>query len=71
MTVPDFQTIMLPLVSLAGDGQERPLAGALNELADRYDHHLGAARTFSEPLAGFKDPLLRLGQHPGRTVSIG
>lgn len=37
MTVPDFQTIMLPLVMLASDGRERPLSDAFNELADRFN----------------------------------
>lgn len=37
MTVPDFQTIMLPLVMLASDGRERPLVEAFNGLADRFN----------------------------------
>jgi restriction system protein len=36
MTIPDFQSIMLPLLSLAGDGEEHSLSGAVSHLADHF-----------------------------------
>ncbi|MFC1996970.1 restriction endonuclease [Chloroflexota bacterium] len=33
MAIPDFQTIMLPLLELAGDGEEHYIHGAVDELA--------------------------------------
>jgi restriction system protein len=35
MTIPDFQTIMLPLLELAGDGREHSLREAVETLAER------------------------------------
>lgn len=37
MTVPDFQTVMLPLLRYAGDGHEHVLARAIEALADAFD----------------------------------
>jgi hypothetical protein len=36
MAVPDFQTLMLPLLELAGDGQEHTSAQAVESLAQRF-----------------------------------
>lgn len=36
MAVPDFQTLMLPLVKLAGDGEEHALADAIDRLAREF-----------------------------------
>lgn len=36
MTIPDFQTIMLPLLELAGDGKEHTVAEARAALGDRF-----------------------------------
>ncbi|KPV49880.1 restriction endonuclease [Kouleothrix aurantiaca] len=36
MTVPDFQTLMLPLLQLAADGQEHKLSDAIEALAQQY-----------------------------------
>ncbi len=36
MTVPDFQTLMLPLLKLAGDGQQHTLAEAVERLAQEF-----------------------------------
>ena len=36
MTVPDFQTLMLPLLKLAGDGQQHTLAEAVERLAEEF-----------------------------------
>ena len=37
MTISDNQTVMLPLLSLAADGEEHRLRDAIEELADRFD----------------------------------
>lgn len=37
MAIPDFQSIMLPLLSLAGDGQEHRYRDAVEKLADDFD----------------------------------
>jgi restriction system protein len=36
MAIPDYQTVMLPLLQLASDGQEHSLRGAIEELADQF-----------------------------------
>ncbi len=36
MTIPDYQTVMLPLLRLAGDGQEHSLRGTIERLADHF-----------------------------------
>ncbi len=36
MAIPDYQTIMLPLLKLAADGQEHSLRGAIEDLADHF-----------------------------------
>src|SRR6266545_547942 len=36
MTVPDFQTLMLPLLKLAGDGQEHTLSEVVERLAQEF-----------------------------------
>ena len=37
MAIPDYQSIMLPLLKLAGDGEEHSLRETIDTLADRYD----------------------------------
>ncbi|HEY6712889.1 MAG TPA: winged helix-turn-helix domain-containing protein, partial [Rubrobacter sp.] len=37
MTIPDYQTVMLPLLRFAADGQEHSLRGAIENLADHFD----------------------------------
>ncbi len=37
MAIPDYQTIMLPLLNLAADGEEHRLRDAIEELADHLD----------------------------------
>ena len=37
MTIPDYQTVMLPLLSLAADGEEHRLRDAIEELADHFN----------------------------------
>jgi restriction system protein len=37
MTIPDYQTVMLPLLRLAGDGQEHSVREAIETLADNFD----------------------------------
>ena len=51
MAIPDYQTVMLPLLQLASDGQEHSLRGAIEELADQFglseqerDHLLPSGR---------------------------
>ena len=36
MAIPDYQTIILPLLRFAGDQQEHSLREAVNQLAERY-----------------------------------
>ena len=36
MPVPDYQTLMLPLLRLSGDGVERPFREAVERLADEF-----------------------------------
>jgi restriction system protein len=36
MSVPDYQSIMLPLLRLAADREEHPLRGAVEALADQF-----------------------------------
>jgi restriction system protein len=36
MAVPDFQTLMLPLLELAGDGQQHTSAETVESLAQRF-----------------------------------
>jgi restriction system protein len=36
MAIPDYQTVMLPLLSLAGDGQEHKIRDATNALANSF-----------------------------------
>jgi restriction system protein len=37
MTIPDYQTVMLPLLRFAADGQEHSLRDAIENLADHFD----------------------------------
>lgn len=37
MSIPDFQTLMLPLLRLASDGREHYIHDAVDELADQFD----------------------------------
>jgi restriction system protein len=37
MTIPDYQTVMLPLLRLASDKQEHSLRGAIEKLADQFE----------------------------------
>ena len=37
MTIPDYQTIMLPLLKFAGDNQEHSLRGAVDYLAEEFE----------------------------------
>ncbi len=37
MPIPDFQTLMLPLLQLSGDGEVHYIHDAVNELADKYN----------------------------------
>jgi restriction system protein len=37
MTIPDYQTVMLPLLRFAADGQEHSLREAIEKLADYFD----------------------------------
>jgi restriction system protein len=36
MAIPDYQTIMLPLLKFAGDGEEHSLKSATDALADSF-----------------------------------
>ncbi|MGO9262733.1 MAG: restriction endonuclease [Bryobacteraceae bacterium] len=36
MTIPDYQTIMLPLLRLLGDGRERPLGEAVEAISEKF-----------------------------------
>lgn len=36
MTIPDYQTVMLPLLRFAADGQEHSLREAIERLADHF-----------------------------------
>jgi restriction system protein len=36
VTIPDYQTVMLPLLNLAADGEEHSLRDAIEELADHF-----------------------------------
>jgi restriction system protein len=36
MTIPDYQTVMLPLPSLAADGEEHRLRDAIEQVADHF-----------------------------------
>lgn len=36
MPIPDYQTLMLPILKVAGDGQEHRIADAVRELADEF-----------------------------------
>jgi restriction system protein len=37
VTIPDYQTVMLPFLDLAADGEEHKLRDAVEELADHFD----------------------------------
>ena len=37
MAIPDYQTVMLPLLNLAADGEEHRLRDAVEVLADHFD----------------------------------
>lgn len=37
MTVPDFQSVMLPLLKILGDGEEHRLHEVISTLADQFD----------------------------------
>lgn len=37
MTIPDYQTVMLPLLRLAADGKEHSVREAVEELADQFN----------------------------------
>ena len=60
MAIPDFQTLMLPLLRLAADGAEHTLAGSVEALADEFKltaderaqlNAAGRARTFYNRVA--------------------
>lgn len=36
MSIPDYQTLMLPLLDLAGDGAEHPFREAVDRLGERF-----------------------------------
>ncbi len=38
MPIPDYQAIILPLLTFAGDGKERSLREAIDTLADTPSH---------------------------------
>ena len=37
VTIPDYQTVMLPLLKLAADGKEHRLRAAIEELGDHFN----------------------------------
>ncbi len=37
MAIPDYQTLMMPLLTLANDGQEHFLRDAVEQLADQFN----------------------------------
>jgi restriction system protein len=47
MAVPDFQSLMLPLLRMASDGQEHSLAEARDALAEEFHLSSGLIRTTS------------------------
>ncbi|MFO0451226.1 MAG: restriction endonuclease [Pseudomonadota bacterium] len=70
MPIPDFQSLMLPLLKHVGDGSEYTIAGSRDILADRYNLSeeernqrlpSGAANTFYNRLAWAKTYLERAG----------
>lgn len=70
MPIPDFQSLMLPLLEHVGDGAEYTIAGSRDILADRYNLSeeersqrlpSGAANTFYNRLAWAKTYLERAG----------
>lgn len=70
LSIPDFQTLMLPLLELVSDGNEYTIAGCRDVLADRFsmteeerNQRLpsGAANTFYNRLAWAKTYLERAG----------
>lgn len=70
MAIPDFQTLMLPLLEFVADGSEFTIAGCRDVLADRYNMTeeernqrlpSGAANTFYNRLAWAKTYLERAG----------
>jgi restriction endonuclease Mrr len=48
MAVPDFQTLMLPLLKLASDGQQHTLAEAIEWLAKSFSFLTTTEHNFSE-----------------------
>ena len=36
MAIPDYQSLMLPVLKLASDGKEHEFSGAVEELADEF-----------------------------------
>jgi restriction system protein len=36
VTIPDYQTVMLPLLRLASDGQEHSVRGSIERLAEEF-----------------------------------
>ena len=54
MAIPGFQSIMLPLLRLLGDGDERSVGDMVETLSDDFDHireHLGLGAELSIPRA--------------------
>ncbi len=39
MPIPDYQSVMLPLLRLAGDGGEHRFRDAIEQLADEFPAH--------------------------------
>ena len=39
VTIPDYQTVMLPLLNLAADEKEHRLRAAIEELAEHFNLH--------------------------------
>ena len=37
MAIPDFQTLMLPLLKIAGDGREHYIHDAVNKLGENFE----------------------------------
>jgi restriction system protein len=52
MTIPDYQTVMLPLLRFAADGQEHYLREAIEKLADHFQ--ASPCTEFSAYLSGFE-----------------
>jgi restriction system protein len=71
MPVPDYQTLMRPLLAYAADGQEKNIGQTVNALGDEF-HLTDQERT--EPLPSRKQTLLSNRVHWARTylaTSVG